>query len=418
MRLLYDTFFLIFGLLYVPYLLFKRKLHKDFSQRFGCLPDSVTSISKPVWIHAVSVGEARLAVKLASGIKKRFPDHQIVISTTTETGMSVARSAVGDAVDAVFYSPLDVSGIVSGVVRRVNPVLYVMVETELWPNLLGALHEKKVPMIVINGRISDRSFRNYKRIGLVMRRVLKQVDLYCVQSEKDARRITELGAEPRSVCVTGSMKFDGEESAGIDIAQLKKDMGFGAMDRVIVAGSTHFPEEQEIIDVYQKLKKKHHDLKLVLAPRHVERVDAIEIYSSKSGSKHRRFSDINTGIPVDIVIVDTIGHLKDIYAIATVIFVGGSLARKGGQNPIEGARLGKPVIFGPHMFNFREIADIFLDADAALTVHDKDGLFRMFDELLLDEPRRELLGRNAGRIVRENKGAIGRTLNRVEGFLS
>ncbi|MBU1656587.1 MAG: 3-deoxy-D-manno-octulosonic acid transferase, partial [Candidatus Omnitrophica bacterium] len=309
-------------------------------------------------------------------------------------------------------------GIVSGIVRRVNPVLYVMVETELWPNLLGALHEKKVPMIVINGRISDRSFRNYKRIGLVMRRVLKQVDLYCVQSEKDARRITELGAEPRSVCVTGSMKFDGEESAGIDIAQLKKDMGFGAMDRVIVAGSTHFPEEQEIIDVYQKLKKKHHDLKLVLAPRHVERVDAIEIYSSKSGSKHRRFSDINTGIPVDIVIVDTIGHLKDIYAIATVIFVGGSLARKGGQNPIEGARLGKPVIFGPHMFNFREIADIFLDADAALTVHDKDGLFRMFDELLLDEPRRELLGRNAGRIVRENKGAIGRTLNRVEGFLS
>ena len=413
MKFLYDILFLIFGLLCVPYLLWKRKLHKDFSQRFGSLPDSVTSISKPIWIHAVSVGEANLAVKLSVGVKQRFPGQSIVVSTTTETGMGVAQSALGTSVDAVFYSPLDISAVVSRVINRVDPALYIMVETELWPNLIGALHEKKIPMVVINGRISDKSFRNYKRIKLVMRRVLEKIDLFCMQSKKDAARIAELGAKESNVCVTGSMKFDDARGVGVDAVQLKKDMGFDSTDHVIVAGSTHFPEEQEIIDVYQKLKKECQNLRLVIAPRHVERVDAIEVYSAKSGLRHCRFSGMEKGNTSDIVIVDTIGHLKDIYAIATVIFVGGSFAKKGGQNPIEGARLGKPVIFGPHMFNFREISEIFLENDAAIMVDDKDGLFRVFETLLQDEPRRELLGQNAGQIVRENRGAVEQTLNKV-----
>jgi len=422
MRVLYDIVFLTFGVLCVPYLLIKRKAHRDFPQRLGFLPDSVVNIKRPVWIHAVSVGEAVLAVKLADKIKRDLPHIPVIVSTTTQTGNRVVRSKGKGIVDAVFYSPLDLRAVTARVVRLIDPALYIMVETELWPNLLEELHTRGVPVALINGRISDGSFRNYRKIRFVMRRILDNIDIFCVQSGKDAERIKELGASDDRVHVTGNMKFDEIPGAALSSSYSKRDLGFGENDKVIVAGSTHFSEEQDLIEVYKGLKRRYGDIRLILAPRHVERADAIEVYITKGGMSYYRFSALLSGTGGitpggDVVLVDTIGHLKDIYGTATLVFVGGSLVRKGGQNPIEGARLGKAVVFGPHMYNFREIAETFVEGEAAIMVKNKDQLASVFSELLEDDGKRERLASNAGKIVKENSGAIDRTMEKIAPLL-
>lgn len=414
MRILYDIFFLLFGFLYIPYLLIKGKLHRGFSQKFGNLPADVINVKSPVWIHAVSVGEAVLAAKIASRIKTKIPRLGIVVSTTTRTGNEMIRSKGKGVVDAVFYFPFDLRAVVSRVAALISPALYIMMETELWPNLLGELHSRGVPVVLANGRISDASFRNYRRIGFIVRRILDNVDFFCMQSEKSAERIKTLGAPENRVHVTGNMKFDEVSRSPGSRNYSKKDFGFNEDDKVIVAGSTHFFEEQDVIDVYKNLKEKYTDLKLILAPRHVERADAVEMYVVTSGMKYCRFSQLFAGgsLPAssDVVLVDTIGHLKDIYRLATVIFMGGSLVRKGGQNPIEGARLGKAVVFGPHMFNFREVAEIFVEGKAAIKVSGKSELGLVLDDLLENEDKRRRIASNAERIVKENSGAVDRTL--------
>jgi 3-deoxy-D-manno-octulosonic-acid transferase len=424
MRFLYDLFFIIFGILYLPYLALKRKVHGDFLQRFSFLPGKVTRLEKPVWIHAVSVGEAALAGKLSVLIKQHFPDIPIIISTTTTTGNAMAVKACADAANAVFYFPLDISLIVSRAVRLIDPRLYVMVETELWPNLLEEFHSKGIPVVLANGRISDASFANYGKIKFIMRRILRTIDCFCMQSQKDASRIRELGGLPEDkVYVTGNIKFDETIGSSGDAMFHKEYFGFSNNDEVLVAGSTHFPEEEALIAIYGELKVKRKRLKLILAPRHIERTDDIKTYIEKSDMEYCRFSEIlseekTTHPAKDVVLVDTIGHLRGIYNAATLIFVGGSLARKGGQNPIEGARWGKAIVFGPHMYNFKEIAGIFVEGGGAVSVKDEKELKAVIEGLLENSEKREHMARNAKRIIDENSGAIKRTLERIEKYLS
>jgi 3-deoxy-D-manno-octulosonic-acid transferase len=421
MRILYDIFFAIFSIIYLPYLLFKGKLHRDFLQRFSLLPGEVTRPEKPVWIHAVSVGEAALASKLANAIKDRFPRLPVVVSTTTRTGNDMARKTGAGTLDAVFYFPLDFSFVVRRAVRLIDPRLFVMIETELWPNLLEELHGSDVPVVLVNGRISDGSFRNYSRIGFITRRIIGNISLFCMQSGLDAERIKRLGASPEKVHVTGNIKFDTAGAA--DRPGLKKeDLGFSGDDRLIVAGSTHYPEEGLVIDTFKELRRAGAGLRLVLAPRHVERIDAIKIYIENTGLSYRLFSGIVSGeddkrAGGDILLVDTIGHLKDIYNAATLVFIGGSLARRGGQNPIEPARWGKAVIFGPHMSNFREVADIFTKGEAAVRVKDRTELKSVMEGLLRDRDRRRKMELNAARIMEENGGAVERTVERIAPFV-
>ena len=423
MRLLYDIFFIIFSIFYLPCLLLKGKLHKDFGQRFGRLPGELTRLERPVWIHAVSVGEALVAVKLASRMKKDFPQVPVVVSTTTKTGNEmVKRSDKGD-VDACFYYPVDIRPVVSKVVKMIDPRLYVMVETELWPNLLEELNSRKVPVILANGRISDNSFRNYKKIKFITRRILRCIDRFCMQSDKDAERIIELGADSAKVSATGNMKFDEALAReGEEDAFSKEYLGLSSGDRVIVAGSTHPPEEVEIIDVYKALKAKYADLKLVLAPRHVERKDAVKIYIKRAGFTYSCFSDVvkkeaGPSGEVDVVLVDTIGHLKSLYNLATVVFIGGSIAKKGGQNPIEAARWGKPVIFGPNMQNFREIAEIFIENESAIRTQVIEHLKDTLDKLLGDEDLQSQISGNAHGVVEKNSGALSATLDVIEKYI-
>lgn len=420
MRILYDLFFLIFSILYIPTLVFKGKAHKDIGQRLGFLPESIEKLDRPVWIHGVSVGEAAVAVRLAAEIKKRFPDVPVVISTTTRTGNDMVNKSGAGVVDGIFYFPLDMTAVVNKVVKKISPRLYIMVETELWPNLLEELSLRKVPVILANGRISDRSFRNYMKIRPLMRRILGCVDVCCMQTERDAARIKELGAAASKLNVTGNMKFDDERANGKEVMLDKSYFGFTPGSEVIVAGSTHFPEENAIIDIYSRILPRKPGLKLIIAPRHVERTEAIAIYIEKAALRYARFSEIAAGKKpegVDIILVDTIGHLKNIYGVAEVVFIGGSLIKKGGQNPIEAASHGKAVVFGPNMFNFKEVAAMFVEGEAAIKVKDEAELGMTLAELLNDPARRAKMGASAMRVIQENTGAVSRTADVIAKYI-
>ena len=424
MRILYDLFFLVFSVFYLPVMFFRGRIHGGLPQRFGFLTPDMRRHDRPVWIHAVSVGEAVLAVKLARALKKRFHGVPVVVSTTTRTGMDMVtslkgRSDNGPSVDAAFYYPLDLSFVVSRVLKAVGPRLYIMVETEIWPNMLEGLKALNVPVVMANGRISDGSFANYRRFRWITSRMLGCVDSFCMQSRSDARRIEALGACAGSVSVTGNMKFDEDAAPGKQPRFSKRQLGFGDSDEVLVAGSTHFPEEQGVIDAYKELAKERKGLKLVIAPRHVERADAIRIYLEKSGLDHNSLSEVLAGgvSIASVLLVDTIGHLKELYGVATAVIVGGSFARKGGQNPIEPARWGRPVIFGPDMSNFREVADIFLEKKAALRVEDFHGLVPEVRCMLSDPGRLEMMSGNALKVIEENSGAIGRTVEELARYL-
>lgn len=422
MRVLYNIFFLIFSIVYLPYLLVKGKFHKGFAQKFGKVPREVSRLASPVWIHAVSVGEAALGAKLAGEIKKRYPGVPVAVSVTTRTGHEMILKTAQGAVDAVFYYPLDLSFTVSRVLDAVRPRLYVMVETEIWPNLLEELASRKIPVALVNGRISDRSFANYRKIRFITGRILRCIDVFCMQSEKDAEKIKYLGADAGKVRVTGSMKFDGEGAADEIPRFSKEDLAFAPTDEIIVAGSTHFPEERIIIDLFLKLRAERPGLKLILAPRHVDRADAVGIYIEKTGLAFSRFSDVVKLSPgkkraCDVLLVDTIGHLKELYSVATLVFVGGSIAKRGGQNPIEAASRGKAVIFGNNMSNFREVADIFVGAGAAIRIKDASHMEKVINELLREPSKLKKMAENAGRVIESNKGAVSGTVDSIACYI-
>ena len=437
MRIFYDIFFIIFSFLYIPYLLIKGKWHKGFFQKFGFLPKSLVDINKPVWIHAVSVGEAMVAVKLAEAIKNKYQNAPIVISTTTRTGNDVVKKHLNEKkgiVEYVFYYPFDLSMIISRIVKRIDPRLYIMVETELWPNLLRELKSREIPIVLVNGRISDDSFLNYKRVRPIISSILGYITCFCMQSDQDAERITRLGADKNRIFVMGNMKFSGQLPELKDVLFDKATLRFSENNMIIVAGSTHSPEEKELIEIFNALKKTYKELKLVLAPRHIERSDEIKRRIKAAGLNCAMFSRIiegessvleasfkrqaNMGTEsFDVLIVDTIGHLSDLYNIADVVFIGGSIVKKGGQNPIEAAKWGKTVIFGPYMSNFKEISRIFLDAKAAMQVEDVQHLKDVLAALLNNPELNKEISMNARKVISDNTGAVVKIVKEIEKYM-
>ncbi len=415
MRFLYDIFFALFAVFYLPYSVFKGKSRKGFFQKLGWLPTGLVSDKRPIWIHAVSVGEAILGVKLAFGIKDKFPLARIIMSTTTATGKAVAEKNGGCILNGIFYYPADISHVVSNVVGKISPRMYIMVETELWPNLLFEMEKRGVPVILVNGRISDVSYRNYRIIRPVVRRMLDSIEAFCMQSDEDAKRIVELGALPEKVHVTGNVKFAGEDGGEVPPGMSKRDIGFGADDKIMVAGSTHNPEEAVLAGIFKELRAQDDKFRFILAPRHIQRAGSVRLILERSGLKCRYYSEIVSGDRVsggsfDVLLVDTVGHLKVLYSLADLVFIGGSLVKKGGQNPIEAARWGKPVIFGPHMSNFKEIARIFVSNKAAFQVSSPEELMETVKMLVKPGPEREAVSENAMRVIKENAGAMEKTI--------
>jgi 3-deoxy-D-manno-octulosonic-acid transferase len=416
--MLYDIGFAIFSLIYLPTLIFKGKLHGQFRERFAVYPEAtakrLADAKDVIWIQAVSVGEVALCKSLVPAIRKEFPDRDIVFSTITKTGNDLARKLFAD--DAIIlYFPLDFSFVARKAVSLIRPHVYIMVETEIWPNVLKELSLHAVPSILVNGRISDRSFGKYMLVRRFMAKTLARIRLFCMQSKADARKIMALGAPADRVRVIGTMKFDvdvaKDEAA---IRRMKEALGLGNGDGLFVAGSTHPGEEDVVLAVYKKLLREFPGTKLLIAPRHVERSDEVAKVIRRSGFTPARISSLGgaqaIAVETPVYLLDTIGQLNDAYAAATIVFIGGSLVTHGGQNPIEPAIFEKPVLFGPHMFNFSAIAAALLDGNGALRIQDAEELFEKSRGLLREKDTALALGRNARKVVCDNRGATERTV--------
>ena len=388
----------------------------SFRERMGRLPASLPAAEAPsVWIHAVSVGEALTARILVGPLKERFPGRRVYVSTTTATGRAVAERSVKGA-DGLFFAPFDWPGPVRKALDRVKPALLVLVETEIWPNLIHEAHRRGVRVAVVNGRISPRSFPRYRAARGLLRRVLAEVDLFLMQSEPHAERARRIGASPSRVRALGNLKFDALGSAPppADLARVLADG-----DRPLwVAGSTVAGEEARVLEAFREVRARVPGARLLLAPRHPERFDEVAGLVEAAGFRGLRRSALGGGTwDGDVLLLDTLGELARVYPLAAVVFVGGSLVPAGGHNILEAAVAGKPVVVGPHMENFQEIADEFGAEGALLTVSSAEELGREVTALLADPARREALAGAARAIVDRNRGALARTVDALAELL-
>ena len=420
MYLLYSVATLIALVALAPYFLYQALRHNKYvgslGQRLGYLPVSFNlDAEESIWVHAVSVGEVLAARPIVAGLKARYPSLRVFLSTTTMSGQKLARS-VSDA-DAVFYFPFDFTFIVRKTLNLVKPRLLVMVETEIWPNLLRECRRRNVRTALVNGRISPRSFPRYRIIRPFMRRVLGDIDRFCVQSEETARRLGKLGADASRVTVTGSLKFDSLDPSTAPGRGRERVVRFFRISQgrlVFVAGSTSKGEEEAVIRAFNRVRTTQagNNALLILAARHPERFADVERLCQREGLSTKRRSDlpIDSEPRVDAVILDTIGELAQLYQIATAVFVGGSLVPAGGHNILEPAVHGRPIIFGPHMDNFAEIADAFLTKGAAIQVRTDRELEDAVVSLMADPVRRMRLGAAARALVEANRGARIKTM--------
>jgi len=376
--------------------------------------------ARPIWIHAVSVGEVLTARPLIAALRQRYPNLRIVLSTTTIAGQQLARRSVPN-VDEVFYFPFDLAVFVRRTLDLVKPRLFLMMETEIWPVVLRECRARGIKTVVVNGRLSSRSFPRYRLIRPFMRRVLQDVDRFCVQSDESARRFIALGADPSTVVVTGSLKFDSLDNSGPLRARdrVLRYFRLPPSRPVIVAGSTMKGEEPAVLRAFRRVRATSPTALLVLAPRHPERFGEVAQLCRNEGWKTARRTElaIDAEPRADIIVVDTIGELASIYQIGTAVFVGGSLVATGGHNVLEPAVFGKPIVFGPHMENFREISEAFVSAGAAVRLDDEGQLETVLLDLLGDPVRRARLGAAARALVEANRGAKDKTMTVIEALV-
>ncbi|MBU4148795.1 MAG: 3-deoxy-D-manno-octulosonic acid transferase, partial [Candidatus Omnitrophica bacterium] len=439
----YNLSFIIFGIVYLPYLVVTKRYRHGLLERLGILPERIKSLSskgKIIWIHAVSMGEMKAASILAPLLRKTFPRHTILFSSVTYTGNKIAR-IIATGEEGVFYLPYDVSFIVNRVIETIKPELFLCLETELWPNLISLLHGSGAKMVLVNGRISNKSYFGYRKIKFTVSGILQKFSLILMQSEQDAARILSLGAPKEKVRVTGNLKFDLSLLGSMaGRKELRGKLGLQDSDILLVAGSTHRGEDELILESYSRLIKEYRNLRFLIAPRHVERTQEIEQLLIKHGFKPARFSSLQplahapypnevsgsgfSPCPVPersewfgvqpVFILDTIGNLKTIYTAADIVFIGGSLVKKGGQNPIEPASLGRAVVIGKFTFNFQDVVKSFLEDQACIQVGDKEELCSAIRLLIIDPQERKRLGLNAKAVVENNSGSSQRTIELIK----
>jgi 3-deoxy-D-manno-octulosonic-acid transferase len=419
--LLYSVVTLVAAILLSPYFLYQALRHNkyvgSFGQRLGYLPVSFNlDADESIWIHAVSVGEVMAARPIIAELRQQYPRLRLFLSTTTLTGQQIARRSVSD-VDAVFYLPFDWRFTVRRSLKLVKPKLFIMVETEIWPHLLRECRRAGVRTLMVNGRISARSFARYRLVRPFFRRVLADVDRFCVQGEETSRRLLALGADPARITMTGSLKFDSLDPASTPGRGRERVLRFFRISPsrlVFVAGSTMKGEEEAVIRTFNRLRATSAGANalFVLAARHPERFAEVERMCRQEGLSTVRRTElpVDAEPKADTVILDTIGELAQLYQIATVVFVGGSLVPAGGHNILEPAIHAKPIVFGPHMHNFAEITEAFLAAGAAVQVRGERELEEAVVTLMGDPVRRARLGAAARALVDASRGAKDKTL--------
>jgi 3-deoxy-D-manno-octulosonic-acid transferase len=422
MYFIYSALSLVFFVAVSPYFLYQAIRYKKYignlRERLGYLPVSFNVDAEPsIWIHAVSVGEALTARALAADLKSRYPRLKLFLSTTTMSGQQVARSSLRHLVDGVFYFPFDWTFIVRRTLNLVRPRLFIMMETEIWPNLLRECRRRGIKTAMINGRISTRSYPRYKLVRPAFRRVLAHVDRFCMQSEESSQRIIDLGADKSRVVVTGSLKFDSLEvpaptAHGKPRERVLRFFRISTHRTVVVAGSTMRGEEAAVLRAFTRIKATQTHAVAILAPRQPERFAEVERLAREAGFVTARRSElpIDAEPRADVIVLDSIGELAQLYQLATVVFVGGSLVDHGGHNILEPAIFGKPIVFGPHMQNFRDIAETFVSNGAAIQVASDRDLDDAILGLVRDPVHRASLGAAARALVEANRGAKDKTL--------
>jgi 3-deoxy-D-manno-octulosonic-acid transferase len=424
--LLYSLLMLLVLVALSPYFVYQAIRHNKYAgslgQRLGYLPVSFNlDGDESIWVHAVSVGEVLAARPLISELRRRYPKLRLFLSTTTLTGQQLARRNVSD-VDAVFYFPFDWAFTARRTLNLVKPRLFVMMETEIWPNLLRECRRRGVRTVLVNGRVSYRSFPRYRLIRPFFRRVLADIDRFCVQGDETARRLEQLGADPSRIVVTGSVKFDALDALPTPGRGPERVLRFFRVSPgrpVLVAGSTLKGEEEAIIHAFNALRRHGTNALLILAPRQPQRFAEVERLCRQEGLLTVRRSElpIDAEPRADAVVLDTIGELAQLYQVATVVFVGGSLVSAGGHNILEPAVFGRPIVFGAHMQNFAEIAEAFLANGAAVQVKSERELDEAIVTLMDDPVRRARLGAAARALVDANRGAKDKTLAVITSLL-
>lgn len=438
MPYLLNLVYLLVLLAALPYLVWKAartgKYRQGWGQKFLGRSPRRDGQQTCYWLHAVSVGEVNLLPGLIKSLQERLPDVHCVVSTTTRTGMELARKRFPDL--TVFYCPLDFSWAVRAAMRRVRPDVLVLAELELWPNLIRAARESGARVAVVNGRLSEASFRGYRRIRLLAAPVLREIDLVAVQDETYAERFRRLGAPDERVRVTGSMKYDGARTDRDNPAtrQLRQLAGLADDDIVFLAGSTQEPEERVALDAWRELSGEWPGLRLILVPRHPERFDAVARMLDASGIPWQRRTKLANQADLEhassstltpqptahgprVLLVDVIGELGAWWGTARIAFVGGSLGSRGGQNMIEPAAYGSAVCFGPNTRNFRDIVAAMLDHRAAEVVENGPALTQFVRRMLQHPDEADELGRRARALVLSQQGATERTTDLLLGLL-
>lgn len=369
-----------------------------------------------IWVHAVSVGETIAAIPLIKQLQQQFPNIPMVVTTMTPTGAERVKSAFGDKVRHV-YIPYDLPGATKRFVKAMAPYVAIIMETELWPNLLAACQQNKTPICLVNARLSEKSAQGYQKISLITRKMLQQIDLIAAHGEVDAMRFKTLGAPEERMLVTGNIKFDLKVSDQT-IAEgksLRQQLG---EDRFIwVAASTHDGEETMLLAAQQKLCKVRPDALLILVPRHPDRFDAIAKLCEQSHTVARRSLREAVDAKTSIYLGDTMGEMLIFYGAADVAFVGGSLIPRGGHNMLEPAALNKPILTGPHLFNFAEISELFVKADALIKVQDSESLAEQLMRFAEDPASRLAMGERAKKVMQANQGALQKQLDAIVAIL-
>lgn len=429
MYLAYSLLLSLGLLVLIPHFVFQALAHGKYvaglRQRLGSVP---TIAGKPViWLHCVSVGETQAARPLARRLKQEFPHHALVVSTITLTGQKLARDVFRTQAECVFYFPFDWRWSARRTLKAINPAVVLIMETELWPNFLRECKAREIPVALVNGRISRQSYRRYTLIRFFLRRVLSSLNIAVMQSETDAQRLQALGMSGETLFTAGNLKFDAE--VGSDLADLTNETAerFGLRSDIplILAASTHAPEEEIILQSFKQLTTKH-PVRLMIAPRHPERFNEVASLIQNSGlSWARRTSPPNANDPnATVILLDTIGELPATYPLATVVFVGGSIVDRGGHNVLEPAAVGAAVVTGAHTHNFHAIVNLMEEAGAIVQLPPTEGpgaaqeFTHALSKLLSSPEERTLLGGRAKQLVANNRGAAERTIKLIAPLFS
>ncbi len=437
MRSAVDLLYLLVAAAYSPVVVYRAVRHKRYrtgwDQRFGKITRR-SPTKKCIWLHAVSVGEVNAAKTIIKELENKFGDFEIVISTTTDTGFARATNLFSEN-HKVFYFPFDFSWTMRRAFKNIRPAICLLMELEVWPNFVHIAQQLNVPVIVVNGRISDRSFTSYKKVRPLIKKMFNRVTLVLAQTDEYARRFKEIGCPDEKVIVTGSLKYDTAqitnkvEGADVLAAQLNIND-----ERLWVAGATGNDEEKILLDVYQNLKQQNQfsDLRLAIVPRKPERFDEVAqliesrglslvrySHIKKSTTENTEKSIINNQSSIDTVILgDTMGDLRKFYSLATIIFVGRSLVPMGGSDMTEATALGKCTIFGPHAFNFKQTVDVLLKDNGAIMVKDKQQLLQTMQKCLSEPDFAQSIAKNGQEVIRKNQGATAKSFDQIAKFLN